>query len=138
MNDGTRGERGAATDTLRGDLQVRIAEGSREFLLMAQGRRYLLSGVALRGAMALNGLEVMVRGIAITPRDIAISSLVVRGWQSLPAVDGVVLSDGSLRLTDGTGVSRRPIPPSLRPLVGARVWIAYRDGRPVQFDRLEH
>lgn len=129
--------RAEATDTVRGTLQIRTTDGMREFLLLAQGRRYVLSGVALRGAMALNGLEVMVRGVAITPLDIAVNALVVRGWESLPVLDGVVMADGSLRLTDGTGGSTRPIPPSLRPLVGARVWIAYRDGRPVQFDRLE-
>ncbi|MEN9509850.1 MAG: hypothetical protein RLZZ621_2413 [Gemmatimonadota bacterium] len=129
--------RSSASDTLRGELQVRVSEGTREFLLLSQGRRYVLSGVALRGALALNGLEVLVRGVAITPRDLAVSSLVVRGWQSLPVVDGVVTAEGTVRLTDGTGLSTRPIPPTLRPLVGARVWIAYRDGRPVQFDRLE-
>lgn len=129
--------RTAGADTLRGILTVTTREGTREYLLESGGRRVALSGVAMRGVAALNGLEVMVRGVAITSRDLAVSALIVRAWQSFPAVDGVVLADGALRLTDGSGVVQRPLPPALRPLVGARVWVAYRDGRPVQFDRME-
>ena len=129
--------RRSAADTLRGILRTQQRDGARALLLETGGQPVLLSGVATRGALSLTGLEVMVRGVAVTPRDLVVSTIIVRGFESLPALDGVITADGALRLTDGSGVVRRPLPAALRPLVGARVWIAYRNGQPVQFDRVE-
>jgi hypothetical protein len=124
-------------DTVRGTLVPAQEGGGTKVALRADGRLIQLSGVGTTGLTALNGTEVMLRGVRVTPRDLVVTAYLVRGWNGLPAVDGTILPDGSLRATDGSGIIRGVVPQLLRSRTGARVWIALRGGQPVQFDLIE-
>ena len=84
---------------------------------------------SFEAGIELVGTEVTVRGVKVTPRDVVVSDFVVRAHEGVPALDGIVESDGSLRLTDGSGVRRVVLPEPVREMTGARVWIAQRNGR---------
>jgi hypothetical protein len=127
----------ARGDTGRGTLVPAPAGSGGTMALRAEGRLIQLSGVGTTGLTPLNGTEVMVRGVRVTPRDLVVTEFFVRGWNGLPAVDGTILADGSLRASDGSGIIRGIVPPLLRGRIGARVWIAIRGGQPVQFDLIE-
>jgi hypothetical protein len=120
-------------DSLRGLLVSSAGAGGGVALRMGE-KLFGLSGVGTTGLTPLVGTEVMVRGVQVSPRDLVVVDFAVRQWRGLPVVDGVVQGDGSLRLSDGSGVRRVRLPEALRDRVGARVWIAYRNGSPEHFD----
>jgi hypothetical protein len=120
---------GSRRDSVRGVVALIGAEPARQVVLQSGGTNIALSGMATGGLNRLVGTEVMVRGVKVTPRDIVVSDYLVRASGGVPAYDGILEADGSLRLTDGSGVRRLPaLPPALRGLTGARVWVAYRAG----------
>jgi hypothetical protein len=105
-----------------GSLPVNVSvvlapEGSTERIrLTGQG------ATALRG---LGGVEVVVRGTRGPSGEIEVRSFTVRSVNGEPAVDGVIVTDGSaLAIETESGRRRIGNPPdALRGLVGARVWI---------------
>ncbi|MCE2899928.1 MAG: hypothetical protein ACK6DP_05925 [Gemmatimonas sp.] len=115
-------------DTLRGVLTFEGDEPAKAVVLRTGGATVALSGMATTGLSRLVGAEVVVRGLAVSPRDIVVADYLVRAVNGTPVFDGTLLDGGMLRLTDGSGVHRVPLPPALDGLQGARVWIAVRDG----------
>lgn len=118
----------ARADTVRGVLAFQGEEPARSVVLQVGNTTVALSGMATTGLARLVGTEVVVRGMNISPRDIVVSDYIVRGAQGLPAYDGTLLDDGTLRLTDGSGVLRVPLPAALQGVSGVRVWVAVKDG----------
>jgi hypothetical protein len=116
------------TDTLRGVLAFQGEAPARAVVLQVGGTTVALSGMATTGLSRLVGTEVVVRGMTTSPRDIVVADYIVRAANGAPAYDGTLLDDGQLRLTDGSGVLRVPVPPALQGLQGARVWIAVKNG----------
>ncbi|WP_373069153.1 hypothetical protein [Gemmatimonas sp.] len=117
-------------DSVRGVVTILGAEAARQVVLRADGNNISLSGMATSGLARLAGTEIMVRGVMITPRDIVVSDYVVRASDGVPAWDGTLDENGGLRLTDGSGRKRLPsVPSALRGMVGARIWVAFKDGR---------
>lgn len=123
----------AKGDTARGQLVWQGTEPARSVVLRIGNTTVALSGMATTGMSKLVGSEVVVRGVRITPRDIVVSDFFVRAADGVPAYDGVLQPDGSLRLTDGSGVRRVPLPGALQGMSGARVWIAVKDNRPFAY-----
>lgn len=119
----------ARGDSVRGVLVWQGAEPARNVALKQGAQTVTLSGMATGGLGKLVGTEVTVRGVKVTPRDVVVSDFVVRAHEGVPALDGIIESDGSLRLTDGSGVRRVVLPEPVREMTGARVWIAQRNGR---------
>lgn len=116
-------------DSVRGVVTIVGAEPARQVVLRVDGNNISLSGMATTGLGRLAGTEVMVRGVKITPRDIVVSDYLVRASDGVPAWDGTLDEDGGLRLTDGSGRKRLPsVPSALRGMVGARVWVAFKEG----------
>jgi len=116
-------------DSVRGVVTMIGAEPARQVVLRVDGNDVSLSGMATSGLGRLAGTEVTVRGVKITPRDIVVSDFIVRASDGVPAWDGTLDEDGVLRLTDGSGRKRLPsVPSALRGMVGARVWVAFREG----------
>jgi hypothetical protein len=141
-----RAARGAAADDrTRGDtargvvVLVGTPPTTQTALRTASGSTMALSGIAASGMQALEGLDLMVRGVRISPRDIVVADYVVRGKDGVPAWDGRLTHSGgawSLVLTDRSGQPRLAnVPPALRSLEGARVWVTTRpgDATPVAF-----
>ncbi len=116
-------------DSVRGIVTMIGTEPARQVVLRADGNNIALSGMATTGLNRLVGTEVMVRGVKITPRDIVVSDYIVRASNGVPAFDGTLEDGGTLRLTDGSGRKRlSAMPSALRSMVGARVWVAIKDG----------
>jgi hypothetical protein len=92
----------------------------------------MLSGLATSGMQRLEGAEVVVRGVRVSPRDIVVADYIVRNMRGVPAYDGVlqVGDDGYvLILSDGSGRKRfTSAPAGLREMSGARVWLAVPEG----------
>lgn len=122
MSDTVRG-----TITLTGPAQAKSAA-----MRLPSGSIMALSGLATSGMTRLEGAEIVARGMKVSPRDMVVSTFVVRTMKGVPAFDGRLESTGdgwSLRLTDGTGRKRlTSVPATLQSAAGARVWISYRDG----------
>jgi hypothetical protein len=116
------------SDTLRGILAFQGEAPARAVVLQVGSNTVALSGMATTGLSRLVGTEVVVRGMTTSPRDIVVADYIVRAANGTPAYDGTLLDDGQLRLTDGSGVLRVPVPPALQGLRGARVWIAVKNG----------
>lgn len=123
----------ARSDTLRGQLVWQGEEPARVVVLRTGTTMTSLSGMATTGMSKLVGSEVVVRGVRLTPRDVVVSDYFVRAADGVPAYDGTLLPDGSLRLTDGSGIKRVPLPTALQGLSGTRVWVAVQDGKPFAF-----
>lgn len=120
-------------DTVRGVLVRQGVEPARTVMLQVGETLVSLSGMATTGMAKLAGTEVVVRGVRISPRDIVVADFFVRANNGVPAYDGVIEANGALRLTDGSGNKRVPLPSTLRGLTGARVWVAVRDGKPTGY-----
>jgi hypothetical protein len=118
----------ARSDSARGVLTFVGAEPARQVMLRAGDTMISLSGMATTGLSRLVGTEVVVHGVRISPRDIVISDYVVRSNAGVPAYDGIVEADGTLRLTDGSGARRVPLPAAMRDMIGTRVWVAVKNG----------
>lgn len=123
----------ARSDTVRGQLMWQGEEPARVVVLRTGSTTTSLSGMATTGMSKLVGSEVVVRGVRPTPRDVVVSDYLVRAADGVPAFDGTLLPDGSLRLTDGSGIKRVPLPTALQGMSGARVWVAVQGGKPVAF-----
>lgn len=119
-------------DTARGVVTLTGVEPARQAALKSGDALIALSGMATRGLTRLEGLEITIRGIKVTPRDLVVTDYIVRSSAGVPAFDGRLeeaAGGWALRLTDGSGRKRIPsLPAPLRGLRGARVWIAMRDG----------
>lgn len=119
-------------DTVRGVITLLGDTPPKRPALRAGESIITLSGMATRELPKLEGKDVMIRGIKITPRDVVVSDYVVRGVNGAPVLDGrLEQTDGvwHLRLTDGTGQKRiSALPGPLRALEGTRVWMAMHDG----------
>lgn len=90
-----------------------------------------LSGMAVSDLMRLDGLEAVVRGVRVGPRDLAVTSFSVRAVDGIPVADGVLTNDGggwSLRTSEGERVALSSVPTPLQAFVGARVWVALQSG----------
>ncbi len=129
----TNGADRARSDTVRGQLVWQGEEPARVVVLRTGTTTTSLSGMATTGMSKLVGSEVVVRGVRLTPRDVVVSDYFVRAADGVPAYDGTLLPDGSLRLTDGSGVKRVPLPTALQGMSGARVWVAVQGGKPFAF-----
>ncbi len=101
-------------------------------LRTADGATTTLSGMAAMDMATLGDVEVVVRGVRVSPRDIVVSDFAVRGARGLHAVDGRLESDGGrwvlLRSDGGGRLSLVGAPDGLRALAGRRVWVAFRPG----------
>ena len=131
---GVSTENRTRADTVRGIVTLIGVAPGQQVVLRADngGSTVTLSGMATSGLSKLAGMEVVIRGIKVTPRDVVVSDYIVRAADGVPAFDGR-LSEGSegtyLQLTDGTGRKRiASLPSALRGLSGVRVWIAIAPG----------
>lgn len=115
-------------DSVRGVLAFAGTEPARQVVLRQGDATISLSGMATTGLSKLVGTEIVVRGVQVTPRDVVVNSYVVRAANGVPALDGTIEESGALRLTDGSGVRRVPLPAEVRGMVGTRVWVAIKNG----------
>lgn len=121
------------SDTIRGVLTL---EGTppavRVTMVSAEASMPVgLSGMAVSDLMRLDGLEAVVRGVRVGPRDLAVTSFTVRAIDGIPVADGVLENDGgawSLRLPEGARRALPRVPAPLQAFVGARVWVALEPG----------
>lgn len=120
-------------DTVRGIVTViGVAPAHQVVLRTDNGANTVaLSGMATSGLSKLVGMELVIRGIKVTPRDVVVSDYIVRAADGVPAYDGLLSSgaDGHyLQLTDGGRKRIASLPSALRGLDGVRVWIAIAPG----------
>ena len=121
---------GSSRDSVRGIVTVIGSDPMRQVVLRSTsgGVTFAMSGMVTSGMSQLEGLELVLRGVLVSPRDIVVSSYVVRAANGVPAFDGILTGENdawSLQLTDGSGRRRIPVVPStLREANGRRVWIA--------------
>lgn len=124
---GAVGARGANADTLRGVVTVEgVPPVLRVFLVMADGSRLAMTGLAMRDLLNIDGLEVDVRGIPNGPRELVVSGFIARAYNGAPVWDGTLMrtEDGwALRLTEGGTRGLGNITPTLQRFGGSRVWI---------------
>lgn len=120
----------SARDTVRGIVTLVGSDPSRQVMLRAipSGVNFAMSGMATMGLSRLEGLELVIRGVLVSPRDLVVGSYVVRASNGVPAYDGTLMSTNGawyLQLSDGTGRKRIAVLPSaLRDHENERVWIA--------------
>jgi hypothetical protein len=103
-------------------------------LTTTAGLAWQLVGDSLHAVRAAAGLEIMVRGVVLTPDRTARPSarfdvvrFAVRRADGVAAQDGVLERDGTgfaLRLTDDRRAPLVDVPLSLRERIGARIWWA--------------
>jgi hypothetical protein len=115
-------------DSLRGRVVTEGEPPMRRVMLSVPSiiRPVALSGMPAGDLIRLGGLEVVVRGVRISPRDMAVTSFVVRASDGTPVLDGILRNANgrwSLDLTDGGSRPLSRVPVSLQQHVGARVWI---------------
>ncbi len=118
----------AARDSLRG---IVVLEGeSPMYRLMLDtpmaSMPVSLTGMATSELLRLEGLEVVVRGVRVSPRDLVVASFIVRARNGVPVLDGILNNaDGqwTLRLTQGGERSLARVPMQLQPYAGTRVYI---------------
>jgi len=127
----------ARGDSVRGVLVWQGTEPARIVVLRSPTGTVTLSGMATTGLGRLVGSEVVVRGVRISPRDLVVAEYFVRAADGVPAYDGVILENGSLRMSDGSGVKRVPIPIGMQGMIGARVWVAPQDGKPQAYGLIQ-
>lgn len=134
---GATGADRARADSVRGVLVWQGTEPARTVVLRTPQGMIGLSGMATTGLGKLVGSEIVVRGVRVSPRDVVVADYFVRAADGVPAYDGVILDDGSLRLSDGSGVKRVPIPIGMQGMIGARVWVAPKDGKPQAYGLIQ-
>lgn len=121
----------ARGDTIRGVVTLLgVAPAQQVVLRTNNGETTVsLSGMATSGMARYAGMELMVRGVMVTPRDVVVSDYVIRTVDGVPAWDGKLVGDGTLQMSDGSGRQKVPaMPAALRESEGARVWIAVKPG----------
>ena len=126
-----------SADSARGVLIWQGSEPARTIVLRTTDGTLTLSGMATTGLSKIVGSEVVVRGVRVSPRDVVVADYYVRAADGVPAFDGVILEDGSLRMSDGSGIKRVPLPGSIQGLTGARVWVAPKDGKPLAYGLIQ-
>ncbi len=129
-------------DTVRGVIVLSGNAPVRQPMLRVPGGDLVaLSGMASGGFSRLEGMELSVKGVMITSRDVVVSGFLVRGKEGQPVLDGRLTESGgawSLQLTDGSGTRRlTSVPASLREMVGSRVWVTLdKSGVPSTFGEI--
>ncbi len=124
-----------AGDTVRGIVSIVGSEPlTMVQLTTADGRGWQLVGDSLAALRAASGLEVMVRGVVLTPDNGAppaarfeANDFAVRSADGVAAVDGVLERVGTgftLRLQDDRRHLLTAVPVTLRDQIGARIWWA--------------
>jgi hypothetical protein len=132
-------------DTVRGIVSIVGSEPLTTVqLTTAEGLGWQLEGDSLTAVRAAAGLEIMVRGVVLTPDRASRPSarfnavrFAVRRADGVAAQDGVLERDGAgfaLRLEDNRRASLAAVPATLRDQVGARIWWAGRlDRAPIAY-----
>ena len=134
-----KGASRAGGDSARGVVTLTGTAPARQTVLKDRnGAIITMSGMATSGLARLEGAEVVVRGVRITPRDVVVSDYIVRSVNGNPAWDGRLeesTNGWTLQLTDGSGRKRiSAMPSGLRGLAGSRVWVSIRTGEtPIAF-----
>ena len=129
-------------DTVRGVIVLSGNPPVRQPMLQIPGGDLVaLSGMAGGGFSRLEGMELRVKGVMITSRDVVVSGFLVVGRGGKPVFDGRLSESGgawSLQLTDGSGNKRlNSVPTPLRQLVGSRVWVGVdKSGVPSSFGEI--
>lgn len=123
-------------DSLRGIITFMGSGAVRQLALQTVDAKVTLTGMATTGLAQMEGREVVIRGVRVTPRDMVVSSFVVREVDGVPVLDGIFDNDGNFRLTDGSGVRRVQLSSQMRALAGTRVWVQLRDGQAVKFGEI--
>jgi hypothetical protein len=122
-------------DTVRGIVTIVGSEPLTTVQLTTEaGVGWQLVGDSLDAVRAAVGLEIMVRGVVLTPDRAARPGarldavrFVVRSADGIAAQDGVLERNGAgfaLRLEDDRRASLTAVPVPLREQVGARIWWA--------------
>jgi hypothetical protein len=124
----------AAGDTVRGIVKIIGAAPATQVVLVSPSAHAVitLSGMGTDDLRPLAGLDILIRGIKVSERDVVVNGFVVRMADGNPAWDGrLELSGGEyqLRLTDGSGLKHvAQLPSALRDETGTRVWISMKPG----------
>ncbi len=122
----------ASRDTLRGLV---VLEGEAPMFRLTldtpmANTPVALTGMATSELLRLEGLEVVVRGVRTSPRDLVVSSFVVRAKDGVSTLDGILNNSNgrwTLRLTDGDERSLLRVPVQLQPYTGTRVYVGEGD-----------
>lgn len=131
----------ASGDSARGLIQFNAkVPGTRPVLMVDGGRTSVaLTGIGVDGLSALNGADVVVHGMRVSPRDIVVSSYNVRAVGGFPVLDGELeraeKGGWNISLSDKSGTrALASIPEALQTALGARIWIdASNAARPQTF-----
>jgi hypothetical protein len=120
-------------DSARGVLRVLGSAPTLRVMLERAGESAPLglSGMPTSELRQLGGFEVVVRGVGLGPRDMAVSTFRVVARDHVPVVDGLleqVEGRWSVRTGDGPSVRLDRLPAALEGAAGQRVWVT-RDGR---------
>ncbi len=118
----------ALRDTLRGIVAL---EGEAPMYRLTLNTPMASSPIALTGMattelLRLEGLDVVVRGVRTSPRDLVVASFVVRAKDGVSVLDGILDNANgrwTLRLTEGGERSLLRVPAQLQPYTGTRVYI---------------
>lgn len=131
---GAKSESGANGDTVRGIVTLIGSDPIKQVVLRTNNgaTTVSLSGMVTRGLARLEGVDLLVRGVKVSPRDIVVSSYLVRAADGVPAFDGVLSGNAGgwyLTLTNGGARQRlATLPLGLQDQTGNRVWLAIKTG----------
>jgi hypothetical protein len=123
-------------DSLRGRVAIVGSEPGTWAVLQRDGRRAVTLLGDRRLLDRLAGLEVVVWGAPGEPETFQVTRFAVRASDGTAAVDGVLerLGAGYALVThDGRSLPIAHLPDALRPMTGARIWIAGPVDRPQTF-----
>ncbi len=128
----------ATSDTLRGIVTLDGAPPAVRVTLVSPlaNMPVALSGMAISELLRLDGLEVVARGVRVSPRDLAVASFSVRATGGVPVADGVLTNTNgawALELSEGGLRPLARVPAGLQPYAGERVWIATEAGASPSF-----
>lgn len=124
-----------ANDSVRGTVQLSGSTPGTRPVLVSGGANIALTGIGGDGLQNLDGADVVVRGMRVSPRDIVVASFSVRAMKGVPVLDGRLTRSGngwSIALSDRSGTrALGSIPEMLQAAAGARIWIdAVNSSRP--------